>query len=813
MAFALHGLLGAQLVSGWQIPVFGVRHLSPSGAWHLRRYLDEVKPKVVLIEGLSDADYLIPHITKSGTKPPIAILAYTDSVPVRTLVYPLARYSPEYQALLWAKENRAQVEFIDLPSDIFLGLQDLEIERMMQRAREEEESPQAKEVAVKEDDDEKEETDDKKKEDKPESDLAPTSNWRPERPRSIYEQIADRFGEADYDTYWERHFEHNLNHESYRLASFALGKEIRDEEDPPVWRAENLVREAYMRRRIEEVLATGVKPEKVVAVVGAFHAPVLSSEYPSITDEELASLRRRSSKLTLMPYSYFRLSSQSGYGAGNHAPAYFELFWETLQQNGLEELPLRYLSQVVRHLRKDGTHRSTAEVIEGVRLARTLSALHDGSAPTLHDLRDAAVTLVGHGELSTVSEALARVDVGTAIGELPAGVSQTSIQEDFNRILHQLKLEKYKTTVAQELSLDLRENRHVKTVEAAFLDLNRSSFFHRLQVLGIGFPSKLGSSQQTTTWAEKWKMQWSPECEITLVEAVLLGETVELATAYKFKMLLEACQSIAQASDIVLSACECHLPHSMDLARQRLQELSATSHDVRAIAHATFQLNQVIRYGDVRKFDPTPLYPLMEELFVQGSLSLHQAANCDNQAAQDLIHSIDQLNRVSLEQHERVEGELWTDKLQQLADADDRNPLLSGFACAILLERGLIENDRLAREVSRRLSPGIPADLGAGWFEGLAKRNRYSLLARQPLWEELGAYVQSLDEEQFKRALVFLRRAFGGFSPHEKRHICENLGEFWGLTKDLASEAIEQPLSEQEEQTLTDLNEFNFDDI
>ena len=34
------------------IHVFGVRHLSPSGAWHLRHFLDQVKPQAVLIEGL-----------------------------------------------------------------------------------------------------------------------------------------------------------------------------------------------------------------------------------------------------------------------------------------------------------------------------------------------------------------------------------------------------------------------------------------------------------------------------------------------------------------------------------------------------------------------------------------------------------------------------------------------------------------------------------------------------------------------------------------------------------------------------------------
>ncbi len=76
-----------------------------------------------------------------------------------------------------------------------------------------------------------------------------------------------------------------------------------------------------------------------------------------MTDEEFASLRRRASKLTLMPYSYFRLSSQSGYGAGNNAPAYFELLWETLQSDQLDALPMQYLGSVARSYRELGTYR------------------------------------------------------------------------------------------------------------------------------------------------------------------------------------------------------------------------------------------------------------------------------------------------------------------------------------------------------------------------------------------------------------------------------------------------------------------------
>jgi hypothetical protein len=252
---------------------------------------------------------------------------------------------------------------------------------------------------------------------------------------------------------------------------------------------------------------------------------------------------------------------------------------------------------------------------------------------------------------------------------------------------------------------------------------------------------------------------------------------------------------------------------SMELARRRLQELSATSSEFAALASAAWNLGLVVRYGDVRRFDAEPLVPLIEAMFVQASLALMATANCDSAAVKPLMQAMDDLNRVGLEFHDRVEESLWIEQLQKLSDADDRNPSLSGYACAILLERGLMENDALSKEVSRRLSPGVPADLGAGWFEGLAQRNRYALLARQTLWEQLADYIYSLDEDQFRRALVFLRRAFGPFSAREKRQISENLGECWKLNAEVASEMIEKPLTEKEEETLQSLNEFDFGDL
>ncbi|MBR2569247.1 MAG: hypothetical protein IKE34_08680, partial [Paenibacillus sp.] len=573
------------------------------------------------------------------------------------------------------------------------------------------------------------------------------------------------------------------------------------------------VREAYMLRQIQETIAAGHLPDKIVVVCGAYHAAALANGLNAMSDEELAALPTRSSKLTLMPYSYYRLSSMSGYGAGNNAPHYYELMWEHITAGTLDQLPEHYLSRAARLLREAGTHRSTAEVIEAVRLAQSLAALHNGSAPTLLDLRDAARTLLGQGELGAVAEALARLDVGTAIGSLAEGVSQTPIQDDLNRLLRQLKLEKYKTTVAADLALDLRENRRVKSEEARFLDLKRSTLFHRLQLLGISLAKYRGSGQEQATWAEHWVIQWTPEVEIEVVESTLLGETIEVACAFVLQQKLQECTSIDEAAKLIRTACECALLTQMDAARQVLQHIAADSQDVVQMGAAAHELSMIIRYGDVRRMETTPLEPLLAQLFLRASLFLLDASSCNDEASAAMLSAINQLNNIALEHQEQVEDELWIQQLTELARRDDRNPRLSGFACAILLERNILSASQCAEEVSRRLSPGIPADIGAGWFEGLSMRNRYALLSRMSLWEQLNAYIESLDDEESRRALVFLRRSFSTFNPSEKVMIAEILGELWGIEPDEVEEALGGELKEDEADMLEQLNDFDFEDF
>jgi hypothetical protein len=109
-------------------PVFGVRHFSPAAALHVRRFLDEQDPAVVLIEGPADATEQLVHLMHKKTEPPVAILAFTKTRPVRSLVYPLASYCAEWVAARWALEKKRTVRFIDLPASVFLDMRDDEEE-------------------------------------------------------------------------------------------------------------------------------------------------------------------------------------------------------------------------------------------------------------------------------------------------------------------------------------------------------------------------------------------------------------------------------------------------------------------------------------------------------------------------------------------------------------------------------------------------------------------------------------------------------------------------------------------------------------
>jgi hypothetical protein len=783
--------------------VFGIRHLSAGGAWHLRRFLDAVKPDVVFIEGPSDANPLINDIADSRVKPPIALLCYTSITPIQSLLYPFARYSPEYQAVLWAKKHKKRAFFMDLSSGVKIHFSRLE-----------------EEVAVKENQTLAENGRGQYSEKKQFYDYA----------GKLYKKTAELSGEPDYDSYWERNFEHNLETGAYTRAVAAEYSILREMTEPlekesdPLASSINVLREAFMKRRIMEVIAEGVPPEKIVAVMGAYHVSGVMRN-TAMTDAEFAGLPADKTDITLMPYTYYRLSTFSGYGAGNYAPGYFEMMFDAMSAGELNALPSRYITEVSRVYRDKQGYSSTASAIEAARLAQALQYLHGGIMPTLRDLHDAAIATIGAGQDVGIAEAFAKVDVGTATGFLPAGLKKTPIQDDFYRQLKELRLDgshgsvNYKTPEWKTLELDLRENRGAKTREAAFRDLNRSVFLNRLVFLNIGFAELVRGGHTLTTF-ETWNLRWNEEIEIQIVESLISGNTIEAAASYKVKEKLEESENIATIAELIRVICVCGLSGSFLNGLKKLQDAGSVTEDFTGAALAASAMNDLAQYGNVRKFDTEPILPILKQLFFKASLLLYNAASCDDKTAREVAEGMNALRRINAERKGGVNEEAWQAQLEILAKARDRNPLLCGYACSILLERGEMDESELIVEISRYLSAGNTPESGASWFEGLASRNHQLLLLKNELWNQLDVYINTLDAEEFKRALVCLRRAFDGFDNKEKAAICEKLAKLWNVDAGNAAEAFLDKLSEGEENAVKavkesagDLNNFDFSDI
>ena len=739
---------------------FGIRHFSPAGAYFVRQFLDKVKPDLVLIEGPADFDFLIDDIVSKKLVPPFAIMAYTKEAPIDTILYPFAEYSPEYQAILWARENNKECRFFDLESDIMLGF-------------------------GRTDDDTKDEE---------------TISKEPEKNKS----------DVDMEGFWERNLEQSENMDAYRAGSALFGESLRkDTKSDDKSFARDIIRESFMKRKINEYIEKGFDSEKIVAITGAFHTSAIESLEGAMSDKEYKELVRRESNVTLMPYSYYRLSKRTGYGAGNAAPAYYELLWQGFLNGDITYHERKYLSSLAKYMREHGGIVSSAQVIEATRLARELAVIRGGSVPTLEDLKDASITCMGGGSFGEMAMGFAETDIGKKIGSVPQDAMQTSIQSDFTTKLKQLKLEKYKELVATPLQLDLRENLRVKSEESAFLDLNRSFFLYRLVVLGIDFAKIKKSNQDNATWAENWILQWTPEAEIQIVESVLKGDTIVDAVAFVLGEKLSEATKISEIAEVIEDAFNCGLPKIVEGAKRSLDEMANGTIAMCDIADTVSKLSNMISFGDIRKLDREPLVPIVKRLCIRASLMLVGESACDDIAAATLADDIQKIHSVFMMQ-DFLDESFWFDKLIELSNRDDLNTKISGLATAILLDAGKIDEPTLRMEVSRRLSMGMPAELGANWFAGLSIRNHYALIGRLTLWESLSEYLDTLDEEEFRRSVVFLRRAFVEYSAKEKDMIAENLGEIWGLNAQAVSEIVNSEIKEVDTEILED---FDFGDF
>ncbi len=764
-----------------EVNFFGVRHLSPSSSFHLLELLEKVKPKVVLIEGPYDANPLIKDIVSEKVSLPIAILAYTNQLPINSVLYPFAEYSPEYQGLLWARSNKVEVSFIDLPTNISITKYEKEDEEVS------------------------------------ETEKANLYEYY-KKSNEAYNYLATSFGEDNYDEYWESAFEQIENLEEYLKKMHTQSELMREylekeeEANANEHYRHNALREKFMAKNIKETIDKGFKQNEIVVICGAYHVSGLKN-IERFDDINFDKINTTDTSMTLMPYSYYKLSSISGYGAGNKSPQYYEDLWRARKLDKLQDNSYNYLVNLGTLIREKGFISSTASIIESVRLAKTLSVIRNHQLPTYEDIKDAAMTCLGEGALGSIAEGLAMLNIGTKIGNLEEGVSKTPIQDDFNRQLKTLNLEKYKKLVPESIKLDIRENVKVQSKEKAFIDLNRSIFFNKLELLGINFCKRVKQGNDSSSWSETWELAWSPEVEIKVIETIFKGETVDVATAYEIAERLKNASKISEVASIIRDAYNCNLVDVVKHSISVLDNLFVDSNNFEDTCQTANILYNIIKYKDIRNVDISDCENLFSKIYNRCCLLMYNSSNCDDNQGKVYASYINDLYTISQDISELVDYNLLLKELNRTAFDDSKNPIVSGICFSILMEKNKITTLEISNEISRRLSLGAPADLGASWFMGVCKRNRYGLLSKVDIWRSLDEFLGGLDDNEFKRTVIFFRRVFMEFTSKEKNGVIELLSDLWGVDQGEFAEVLLGELTESESDILSDLDDFDFEDL
>lgn len=746
---------------------FGIRHLSPAGAVCLQNLLDETQPQIVLIEGPSDLNAHIEWICHPETRFPIAIVNYNLQEPVVSILYPFAEYSPEVIAMQWAYKHNIPCRFIDLQAGTFLY-----------------DAYQKKIHGIK-------------------------------FGHSLSDPIIytlKSVDKEDYESLWEYYFEQLDDIKSYyqRTMEFGLTDRTKDENDGiMVETGIDQFREPWMKREILKAIHEGIPADKVVCVCGSYHVKGLQTCVP-ISDEQAQNIPTISYKSTLMPYAYERLSMQSGYGAGNESPAYYEMIYHALQNHTLDDLPSEYLIKVAQNTSNSVI--SPAEIIDASKLASQLAAIRNRNRPILRDLQDAAMTTMGHHGTTELAKAMYLVEIGDKTGFLPQDAINTPLQQDFKRQLKKLDLESYHSSIIKQLNLNLRENIHTKDQTKAYIDLNRSVFLHRLRILNIPFGiwNKQESSQFDPN--EQWQLSWSMQTDMQLVEASMLGDTIETACT---NLLSEKSLKTNDLKEIIDNLRDAILAQLTDLTEsilKTIQSLSIDSSSFTEIAKTAFSLSEIVQFGSIRKFHNDSILPIIEQLYTRACLIVESACHCNIKIEPEITNAIYLIQKIT-NRNLSPNTSQWYNSLIAVAQSHTVNPKCAGFSTAILLENGIIDNQRLSSLISQHLSPGLNAEKSAYWFEGLASKNHQSLISNDSLWQYLVRFIQSLDRDHFMRSLVFLRRTFAQFSFSEKKNIIDKLGQIWSVNMKYLNEVVDNTLSPYEQSMIDDINRFDFDDI
>ncbi|MFI7614693.1 DUF5682 family protein [Nonomuraea terrae] len=704
------------------VAVLGVRHHGPGSARAVRRELERLRPDAILVEGPPEADGLVA--LAPGLEPPVALLAHVPGEPSRAAFWPFAVFSPEWQAIRYATSAGVPVRFCDLPAAHTLAGDD-DHESGGDRGGDHGGGVPADPIGA----------------------LASAAGY--DDPERWWEDVVEHRGDTPFEVIAEAM---TAVREGYRPG----GREA--------------AREAYMRKTLRAVLKQGFG--RIAVICGAWHVPALAGPLPPATADNavLRGLPKVKAELTWVPWTYGRLASWSGYGAGITSPGWYHHVFDA------PDRPVeRWLAAAAAVLRDEGLAVSSAHVIESVRLAGGLAALRGRPVAGLGEVTEAARAVLCEGDDLAVELIRRRMVVGDRLGHVSDGTPMVPLQRDLREQQRRLRLKP--EALDREIDLDLRKP----------LDLDRSRLLHRLRLLGVGWGTP-GQARGKGTFRETWTLQWRPEHDLALIEHAALGTTVAAAAARRAADLAGAdSATLADLTSLVERCLLADLPQALPEVLAALSAKAALDTDVTRLMAALPAMVRAHRYGDVRGTSVAGLAAIVRSMLERVCVGLPVAVTgLDDDAAASLLKHVDAVHSaVALLDDPAAETavdtagiggsprERWMGTLRGISDRQDLHGLIEGRLTRILLDSGELDDagDRMSRAMSRGQAPAR----AAAWVEGFLAGGGLLLVHDPRLLGLVDDWLTGLSGDQFTDVLPLLRRTFGGFAAPERRAVGERL--------------------------------------
>ncbi|MEV6490961.1 DUF5682 family protein [Actinoplanes sp. NPDC051633] len=726
---------------------YGIRHHGPGSARAVVRELDREPPSILLIEGPPEADDLVRWVRDEGLVPPVALLGYAADDPRRAAFWPFAVFSPEWQAIRWAVTRDVPVRFFDLPYGYRLSRS-----RAPTPGRTTTPPPgEGEDVAApaREDGGEPGGLPDAAGEEPGGGDGAPAEPLRPVDPIG---ELAKAAGYDDPERWWEDVVEHRGMPAFEAVAEAMTAIREASPEDP-----EDLVREAYMRTVLREVRKSH---EDIAVVCGAWHVPALLRKVAVKDDAALLKGRKKSKvAFTWVPWTYGRLASWSGYGAGVRSPGWYHHLFATS-----EDVVPRWLVDAAQVLRAEGVPTSSAHVIEATRLAEALAGLRGRPLAGLAEVTEAAEAVMCDGERLRVELIGRKLVVGERLGAVPEEMPAVPLAKDLAAQQRSLRLKP--EALERTLELDLRRD----------IDLGRSRLLHRLRTLDVPWGEPEAGRRGTGTFREQWKLRWQPEFAISLVEGSMWGTTVTAAATARVTDRARKAETLADVTALVEVCLLGDLADAYPPVLAALDTRAALDADVNHLMAALPALARSLRYGDVRRTDVAGLAAVTESLLSRIRAGLPAAVgSLGDEAAKELRKHLDGVHSAIALLDDQSMRERWDATLVSLADRADLHGLLAGRLTRLLLDAGKFEPDEVRRRLRLPLTVGTPPAHAAAWVEGFLSGGGLLLVHDDALLELLDDWLADIATESFDDVLPLLRRTFGAFAAGERRAIGERI--------------------------------------